>query len=134
LEAPEPVAENRVVGDFGGPEEFTTRAGEPVSRDRPHGVTIVVASRAPQGWRYLLLHRAHHGLGWEGDWAWTPRTGSRKPGEDVTACAIRELRGWDTDKPRKWAHTVRVRMPESQTGKWTVRMLPGPPRRGLEGR
>jgi 8-oxo-dGTP pyrophosphatase MutT (NUDIX family) len=27
----------------------------------------------------------------EGDWAWTPPTGSRKPGEDVTVCAVREL-------------------------------------------
>ena len=27
----------------------------------------------------------------EGDWAWTSPTGSRRPGEDVTACAIREL-------------------------------------------
>jgi 8-oxo-dGTP pyrophosphatase MutT (NUDIX family) len=79
------------VTDFGGPGEFTTWDGEPVSRDRPHGATIVVASRAPDGWRYLLLHRAHRGPAWDGDWAWTPPTGSRKPGEDVTACAIREL-------------------------------------------
>ena len=78
--------------DFGGPREFTTWDGEPVSRDRPHGATVVVASRAPDGWRYLLLHRAHHGgPAREGDWAWTPPTGSRKPGEDVTACAVREL-------------------------------------------
>jgi 8-oxo-dGTP pyrophosphatase MutT (NUDIX family) len=26
-----------------------------------------------------------------GDWAWTPPAGSRKPGEDLTACAVREL-------------------------------------------
>ena len=39
-----------------------------------------------------MLHRAHHGgPAREGDWAWTPPTGSRKPGEDVTACAVREL-------------------------------------------
>jgi 8-oxo-dGTP pyrophosphatase MutT (NUDIX family) len=80
------------VADFGGPEEFTTWDGEPVSRDRPHGATIVVATRAPAGWQYVLLHRVHHGPAWEGDWAWTPPTGSRKPGEGVTACAVRELR------------------------------------------
>lgn len=55
------------------------------------GPTIVVASQAPEGWRYVLLHRAHGGSAWDGDWAWTPPAGSRKPGEDVTACAIREL-------------------------------------------
>ena len=52
----------------------------------------MVASRAPEGWRYLLLHRAHHGgPAREGDWAWTPPTGSRKPGEDLPACVAREL-------------------------------------------
>lgn len=84
--------ENEPATDFGGPREFTTWDGEPVSRDRPHGATVVVASRAPDGWRYLLLHRAHHGEpAREGDWAWTSPTGSRRPGEDVTACAVREL-------------------------------------------
>lgn len=77
--------------DFGGPEDFTTWDGELVSRDRPHGATVVVASRAPPGWRYVLLHRGHHGPDWEDDWAWTPPSGSRKPGEDLTACAVREL-------------------------------------------
>jgi hypothetical protein len=83
--------DNGLMADFGGAAEFTTWDGEPVSRERPHGATIVVASRAPQGWRYVLLHRAHRGPDWAGDWAWTPPAGSRKPGEDVTACAVREL-------------------------------------------
>jgi 8-oxo-dGTP pyrophosphatase MutT (NUDIX family) len=77
--------------DFGGPGEFTTWDGEPVSREPPHGATVVVAALAPDGWRCLLLHRAHHGPSWDGDWAWTPPAGSRKPGEAVTACAVREL-------------------------------------------
>lgn len=80
------------AADFGGPGLFTTWDGEPVSREPPHGATVVVAARAPEGWRCLLLHRAHHGPSWDGDWAWTPPTGSRKPGEDVAACAARELR------------------------------------------
>jgi 8-oxo-dGTP pyrophosphatase MutT (NUDIX family) len=77
--------------DFGGPQAYTTWDGEPVSRDRPHGATVVVAALHPDGWRYLLLHRGHHGPGWAGDWAWTPPTGSRKPDEDIAACAVREL-------------------------------------------
>jgi 8-oxo-dGTP pyrophosphatase MutT (NUDIX family) len=87
------AGENGRMSDFGGPREFTTWDGEPVSRERPHGATTVVASRAPGGWRYLLLHRSHHGgPAHEGDWAWTPPSGSRKPGEDLFACAARELR------------------------------------------
>lgn len=79
------------MANFGGLEPFTTWDGEPVARDRPHGAMVVVASRSPNGWRYVLLHRARRGPDWGGDWAWTPPSGSRKPGEDVTACAIREL-------------------------------------------
>ena len=86
-----PPGDNGGVTDFGGPGPFTTWDGEPVSREPPHGATVVVAARAPGGWRCLLLHRGHHGPSWDGDWAWTPPTGSRKPGEDVTACAVREL-------------------------------------------
>ena len=77
--------------DLDNPGPFTTWGGEPISRERPHGSTIVVASRAPQGWRYLLLHRAHQGPAFEGDWAWTPPAGARKPGEGVAEGAVREL-------------------------------------------
>jgi 8-oxo-dGTP pyrophosphatase MutT (NUDIX family) len=76
--------------DFGA-GYFTTWDGEPVSRERPYGAMIVVASRAPGGWRYVLLHRASRGAEWAGDWAWTPPSGARKPGEAVAACASREL-------------------------------------------
>ncbi|HZR51752.1 MAG TPA: NUDIX domain-containing protein [Streptosporangiaceae bacterium] len=79
------------MADFGGATEFTTWDGEPVSRDRPYGATIVVASHGPDGWRYVLLHRGQHGADWDGDWAWTPPAGSRKPSEDIAACAAREL-------------------------------------------
>ncbi|HTW03013.1 MAG TPA: NUDIX domain-containing protein [Streptosporangiaceae bacterium] len=79
------------MSDLDDQVPFTTWDGEPISRERPHGSTIVVASRAPEGWRYLLLHRAHHGPSWDGDWAWTPPAGARKPGEDVTEGALREL-------------------------------------------
>jgi 8-oxo-dGTP pyrophosphatase MutT (NUDIX family) len=79
------------VSDIDTPGPFTTWDGEPISRERPHGSMIVVASRGPREWRYLLLHRAHHGPAWDGDWAWTPPAGARKPGEGVTEGAVREL-------------------------------------------
>lgn len=41
---------------------------------------------------FLLLHRTHHGgASREGDWAWTPPSGTRKLGEDLSACVSREL-------------------------------------------
>jgi 8-oxo-dGTP pyrophosphatase MutT (NUDIX family) len=76
--------------DAGAPLR-TTWDGEPVSPEPPYGATIVVASLAPGGWRFALLHRARHGPDYAGDWAWTPPAGSRKPGEDLAACAAREL-------------------------------------------
>ncbi len=84
-------------------DPFTTYDGLPVSRERPHGATVVVASASPDGWRYLMLHRAHHGRDFEGEWAWTPPAGARLPSEDIAACAARELEEEsglrDTPKP-----------------------------------
>lgn len=65
--------------------------GLPVAPYEPHGAAIVVRRTDPAGPRYLILHRAHHGPGYEGDWAWTPPSGSRQPGEPVLAAALREL-------------------------------------------
>ena len=39
-----------------------------------------------------MLHRAHEGPDYAGDWAWTPPSGARQPGEDADAAAARELR------------------------------------------
>ena len=72
--------------------QWTTWDGRPVSADPPHGVSIVVYRRADAGYEFLLLHRAHHGPDYEGDWAWTPPSGARLPGEPLDACAARELR------------------------------------------
>ena len=65
--------------------------GLPISAEQPHGCAIVVFQRAGAGLRLLLLHRAHNGSAYEGDWAWTTPSGARLPGEPVTACAQREL-------------------------------------------
>ena len=58
--------------------------------DTVTGTMIVVVSGREQC--TLLLHRAGLGRGFAGDWAWTPPTGRREPGERVESCAARELR------------------------------------------
>ena len=70
---------------------WVTADGHPVSREPPHGVTIVVSRAGAHGREWLLLHRAHEGPDYEGEWAWGPPAGARHPGEAVDACARREL-------------------------------------------
>jgi len=69
----------------------TTYDGLPISPTPPFGATIVVSCYVGSERRYLLLHRAHEGPDYEGDWAWTPPAGSRFPGEPIGTCAAREL-------------------------------------------
>jgi 8-oxo-dGTP pyrophosphatase MutT (NUDIX family) len=66
----------------------TTWDGLPIAPDWPHGASIVV--RRPDG-TVLLLHRAHHGVDYDGPWGWTTPSGSRQPGEAILAVALREL-------------------------------------------
>jgi 8-oxo-dGTP pyrophosphatase MutT (NUDIX family) len=70
--------------------ERYTWDGQPISRELPHGVSVVVYRRTPK-WLLLLLHRAHNGADYDGDWAWTPPSGARHPGEAVHDAARREL-------------------------------------------
>jgi 8-oxo-dGTP diphosphatase len=52
-----------------------------------------VVYRQNQGYlEYLILHRAYNSPSYEGDWAWTPPSGARYPGEPVSECAVRELK------------------------------------------
>ncbi|HEV2059901.1 MAG TPA: NUDIX domain-containing protein [Solirubrobacteraceae bacterium] len=69
----------------------TTWDGVAVSSDPPFGASVVVYRRAGRSVEYLLLHRAHSGPQFEGDWAWTPPSGARQPSEDNVECARREL-------------------------------------------
>jgi 8-oxo-dGTP pyrophosphatase MutT (NUDIX family) len=69
----------------------TTWDGLPISSELPHGATIVVFRRIGPALDVLLLHRAHNGPHYEGDWAWTPPAGARLPGEPIEDCARREL-------------------------------------------
>lgn len=65
--------------------------GNPIASEAPYGAAVVVFRRGPSGPEFLLLHRAQRGPEYEGDWAWTPPSGARRPGEAVEACAQREL-------------------------------------------
>jgi 8-oxo-dGTP pyrophosphatase MutT (NUDIX family) len=66
--------------------------GLPIAKDKPYGVSVVVWRQAGSDPEWLVLHRAHEGPEYAGDWAWGPPAGARLPGEDPQACAERELR------------------------------------------
>jgi RimJ/RimL family protein N-acetyltransferase len=71
-----------------------TYDGLPIAPDQPYGAAIIVRRPAMAGdgpAEYLVLHRAQHGPDYAGDWAWTPPSGSRQPGESVLAAGLREL-------------------------------------------
>ena len=105
------------------PDSARTWDGEPIASDEPVGsTTIVRRASADAGWEYLLLHRAHQGTGYDGDWAWTPPAGCRRPGEPVLDGARRELAEesgiaatpWPVDLTGRWvrwALTVSVDTP-----------------------
>ena len=57
----------------------------------PGGAMVAVISESPDGPRYLLVHRAEHAPGDDGDWAWGPPSGCLEPDEEIAACAAREL-------------------------------------------
>jgi len=69
----------------------TTWDGLPVSREKPFAACVVVWRSAPGGREFLVLHRHHGGPEYEGDWAWTPPSGARLPGEEPGMAASREL-------------------------------------------
>ncbi len=70
----------------------TTWDGLPVSDEPPYGASVVVWRERDGDREFLLLHRAHAGADYEGDWAWSPPAGARLPGEALEACVLRELR------------------------------------------
>lgn len=55
------------------------------------GAAAVVWRRGDAGVEVLVLHRAHEGPDYAGDWAWTPPGGGIEPGETFEECAQREL-------------------------------------------
>ena len=70
----------------------TTWDGLPVAPERPYACCIVAWRESEGGREFLLLHRlAPGGADYEGEWAWTPPSGARQPGEAPDAAAAREL-------------------------------------------
>ena len=70
----------------------STWDGLPVADEPPYGAMVVVFRRMQEEIELLVLHRRAPGPpGYGGDWAWTPPSGARLPGETIDACASREL-------------------------------------------
>jgi 8-oxo-dGTP pyrophosphatase MutT (NUDIX family) len=70
----------------------TTWDGLPVAPERPYACCVVVWREGTGAREFLLLHRlAPGGAAYEGDWAWTPPSGARQPGELPAVAAAREL-------------------------------------------
>jgi 8-oxo-dGTP pyrophosphatase MutT (NUDIX family) len=65
--------------------------GKPISGEPPFGATVVVYRHKLEHLEFLMLHRSQLGSDFEGDWAWTPPSGARYPGESLDVCAKREL-------------------------------------------
>ena len=67
--------------------------GLPVAGERPYAACVIVWRQASSVREFLVLHRLHAGgADHHGDWAWTPPSGARLPGENPEAAARRELR------------------------------------------
>jgi 8-oxo-dGTP pyrophosphatase MutT (NUDIX family) len=69
----------------------TTEDGQPIAKEKPFGACIVIYRESGGERQFLIMHRAHDGPDYDGDWAWTPPSGSRWPGEAIDDCARREL-------------------------------------------
>lgn len=89
---------NRLYADEDAPD-FTTWDGKPVAENPPHGVMVVCWRGSPAS-ELLILHRAHNGADYEGDWAWTPPSGARAPSEGIIECARRDV--IEAMKSRQW--------------------------------
>lgn len=64
-----------------------------VTGGRPYGCAVIVWRGGEEHREYLILHRhTPWGADYEGDWAWTPPSGARDPGEDADETARRKLR------------------------------------------
>jgi len=93
--------------------------GKPASSEPPYGASVIVYRRIDRGLEFLLLHRAQAGPDYEGDWAWTPPSGARIPGEELEKCALRELK-------EESGLELRIRKTDFGTEDWAVFMAEAP--------
>jgi hypothetical protein len=68
-------------------DERNTWKRESIAPHPPFGATIVVWRELSDTREFLLLHRAHIGPDYEGEWAWTPPStlGRWSPAADFEA-------------------------------------------------
>ena len=62
-----------------------------MTTDTVIGAAVIVYRGNDEDLEFLILHRAHSGPDFEGDWAWGPPSGHRQEQEDAIECAEREL-------------------------------------------
>ncbi|HJQ75166.1 MAG TPA: NUDIX domain-containing protein [Gaiellaceae bacterium] len=99
----------------------TTWDGLPVARERPFAACVVVWREGVAAREFLVLHRAHFGPDFGGDWAWTPPAGARQPGESADEAAARELR----EETGLELPCVRVESPNPDVAHYVAEALPG---------
>ncbi|HZD56944.1 MAG TPA: NUDIX domain-containing protein [Anaerolineales bacterium] len=107
----------RIMNDS---DEFTTWDGKAVASEPPHGASIIVYRKSGQGHEFLILHRGQQGPDFSGDWAWTPPSGARYPGESIEECARRELR-------EETGFSLPMRRTELGSLEWVIYMAECPP-------
>ncbi|MBD3861251.1 MULTISPECIES: NUDIX domain-containing protein [Bacillus] len=62
-----------------------------MSKVPPFGAAIIIYKLEKNIPYFLILHRKHKGIDYEGRWAWGPPAGARFPGEEIEVCMKREL-------------------------------------------
>lgn len=96
LEDPTPARAIQRLASEGNSDrlpESATWDGLPVANEPPYASCVVVWRTGRNAREFLVLHRlAPGGIDFEGDWAWTPPSGARQPGETPDEAAARELR------------------------------------------